>query len=309
MESATPFISASVLSTKAFVKHKDLAMNLGLVLRTLCLVQYTVSAISLKDKLSNFSWGQLSNLQWIGRPKDYPDGSGKSILLSTDEIIDRAEKKLLVIHDLNPDVHVAKDVFTMCNKIDSLRVQLVKELEAPQWKPFEPQIRQFFYIKTKSFREKLSMHTADDLPSQASRLLDALRHFTREMQETTALLQSSELYSQEFSTARKDEEFSFANTLDELTVGRLVGEGISEKIREMIIGGDVHTAITEIANIFCDFGTLMTAYITGMAICYLGIGAGLCGISIIICGGGTVIFVCRVLQTLHKAFKTLEFEL
>lgn len=268
------------------------------------LLAFATSSASFWEGLSQLTHKKTSFLKWDFNVDRLANNVGRltgdtQFLAVTDAVVRNAERQMLNLFIQNPVVGITKDVNRLCREIESSSARLVRSLDHPAWEPARQQVTQYLEGRSREFGLRLASHIRGDARSPSAGLVDLLASFSKSLQNAVSLVENPSKSSDAF------EEFTFASRMDDLTVGRIVGEGIAEKIRDKVVGGDTHAALTDIANIFCDFGTLMTAYVTGLAICTAGLGAALCGVSIIICGGGTIIYICRLLQNLDKVFKTL----
>ncbi|CUS21323.1 LAQU0S02e11078g1_1 [Lachancea quebecensis] len=265
------------------------------------------SSASLLEGLGQLTPKKASLLKWDFDFNRLANNFGRSVgdthfLTVTETVVRNAERQMLNLFIQNPAVGIAEEVNSLCREIESASARLMNSLERPAWKPARQQVTQYLEGRANEFSLRLASQIKGDARSPSKGLVNLLTKFSKSLQSAVLLVESPS----DLSDA--PEEFTFANHVDDLTVGRIIGEGIAEKIRDKVAGGDTHAALTDIANIFCDFGTLMTAYLTGLAICSTGLGVALCGVSIVICGGGTIIYICRLLQSLQKVFKTLGGE-
>ncbi|SCU99308.1 LANO_0F01442g1_1 [Lachancea nothofagi CBS 11611] len=260
-----------------------------------------------------FPWQEVAALEWRSEFNGASDFQSTSALPATavthwgsniQRVIIRVEKHLLDLYTFDSTIGIAEQVYSHCQSLENLSNQILQDLAGPEWEPARQQIEQAVKKQSQVLNSELKLLSTENLKSQAALLLKKLQKLTTDFQDIALMVENR------FSPLEphyRPELLNIANPLDELTVGRLVGEGIAKKVEEMVIGGDLHGSINEIANIFCDFGTLITAYATGLAICTSGVAVVLCGISILVCGGGTVIYVCRLLQHLKDIYKVLAY--
>ncbi|SCU84116.1 LAME_0C08306g1_1 [Lachancea meyersii CBS 8951] len=218
-----------------------------------------------------------------------------------DVFINKTELQLLKIYALDSTLGIAEEVFLQCQSLKILSDDILHGLGGTEWEPVRQYYSHILKIQIRSFDSDVGM-SFSDATKKSDQLVRKLKQLTTMLRELSVLVENK------FAPMEPNYEpdlIGIAFSLDELTVGRIIGEGIAKKVEGLVVGGDLHAAITEVANIFGDLGTLVTAYVTGLALCTSGLAFAMCGVSILLCGGGTVIFICRLFQHLQKVFKVM----
>ncbi|CEP64786.1 uncharacterized protein LALA0_S13e02982g [Lachancea lanzarotensis] len=256
-----------------------------------------------------FPWTAMSGMEWKIKSQgsetalnfDLSAAIPPAWVKSVDDAITKMEMHLLRLYALDSNVGIAEQIYTQCQSVKSSSNDLVLGLEGDEWGPVHHHLDQIIKKAIRNLEADFDVAFTDATTS-ATKLVQNSKKLT------TALKEISVLVDNKFSPVTPNytpDLHEFAHSIDELEVGRIIAEGIAKKIEQMVVGGDLHAAITEIANIFGDLGVLLTAYATGLAICAGNVIFVLCGVSILVCGGGTVIFICRLLQHLNNIYKVL----
>ncbi|SCU79746.1 LADA_0B02894g1_1 [Lachancea dasiensis] len=215
-------------------------------------------------------------------------------------IISGAEKYFLYLYNQDPNIDIAKDVFQHCGHLESLSNQMTHGLDGAEWEPVRQQVKQLFEKLSQKVRLDFKQLAAEDPKFQARKLVKRLSQLTKTVEEIRNLIDAKfEPLEENFLP----ELSKIGHHIDDITIGRLIGEGIAKKIEQTVVGGDIYAAVGQVADIFADFGTLLTAYATGIAICASGAAVLLCGVSVLACVGGTVVYVFRVVERLQKVYE------
>ncbi|SCU81175.1 LAFA_0C03136g1_1 [Lachancea sp. 'fantastica'] len=258
-----------------------------------------------------FPWTAMSDMQWEINPQGFE--TNDSFAFGSDisskweksavEAITRAELQLLHLYEIDPSIGIAEQIFVQCQTVKSLSDELARGLQGDEWEPVRHHLDMIIQKALRNLKAEFDVDViSTNTRTAAAKFVQNFRKLTATLQEVSFLVDNR--FAPVTANYTPDLQ-ELAHSLDELDVGRIIAEGIAHKIEQMVVGGDLHAAITEIANIFGDLGVLLTAYATGLAICTANVVIVLCGVSILVCGGGTVIFICRLLQHLNNIYKVL----
>ncbi|SCU96783.1 LAMI_0F07734g1_1 [Lachancea mirantina] len=265
----------------------------------------------------------LATSPWVSKASDF-DKCENTILKELNGIVDSAERLLYNMFQAEATYDSAREVYGTCRQIEQqgfaiqkLFLDFQEEASKAGSEDLNAAVAQIarFVSKTLETESRNIVPAGLQISGNEVALLRAtlvknLIRIQKALRQTEIQLQAAlnfhKLKDQKIDNVTM-ETIPDATALDEDAVGVLIGNIIADKIHELVVGGDLHTAITQIANSFCDLGVLLTGYATGLALCNLaGVpGAVFCGISIVVCSGGTVVFFCRLYNNLNKLFKSL----